>query len=80
MKHNVRQSHLPHLPQALNYLVIYIDPINGQTAKSTFHFVLHSPSFCYVPLGVIVENESNQRVAGNYFIVRNGLLICLKEK
>lgn len=59
MKHNARQSHLPPLLQALNYLVIYIDPINGQTAKSPLYFVLHSPSLCYVPLGIIVENESN---------------------
>lgn len=59
MKCNAWQSRLAPLLQELNYLVIYIDPINGQTAKSPLHFVLHSPSLCYVPLGIVVERESN---------------------
>lgn len=45
-------------------LFIYTDSINGQPAKSPLHFMLHSLSLYYVPLGVALKMKAIKELLG----------------
>lgn len=60
MNYNARQTRLL-LLQELNYLgwLSTLIQLKLRQANPPFHFVMHRPGLCCVPLGAPVENESN---------------------
>lgn len=60
MNYSARQTYFL-LLQELNYLgwLSTLIQLKLRQPNPPFHFVMHIPSLCCVPLGVTVENESN---------------------